>query len=228
MWRTRPRVPCRDSLDTRLGHRQPASAEVPTRHAEVRAPHCCPDEGVRPTPGITIRAVVLSIVQINVSKGGVPKLPIAEAVVTRLGIEGDDHAHPEVHGGPRQALLWICEEAIEELKTLGYPLYAGALGENLTSRGVDRRALRIGQRWRAGGVVMELTKIRTPCQTIQVYGPDIGPAIYDQKVNSGDWTSPRWGLSGFYASVVQPGRIRAGDSLELLDTFLDTRLETVA
>jgi MOSC domain-containing protein YiiM len=165
--------------------------------------------------------VAPSIVQINISKGGVPKLPIPEARVTRLGIEGDGHAHPEIHGGPKQALLWICEEAIEELKTLGYPLFAGALGENLTTRGVDRRSLRLGQRWRAGGMVMELTKVREPCRTIQVYGPDIGRAVYDQNVRFGDWSSPRWGLSGFYASVVQPGPIRVGDSLALLDTFLD-------
>ena len=138
-----------------------------------------------------------------------------------MGIEGDGHAHPEIHGGIKQALLWICEEAIEELKALGYPLYAGALGENLTTRGVDRHFLRIGQRWRAGGVVMELTKVREPCQTIQVYGPNIGAAVYDRNVKSGDWSSPRWGLSGFYASVVQPGSIRAGDEVALLDTFLD-------
>jgi MOSC domain-containing protein YiiM len=162
-----------------------------------------------------------SILQINISEGGVPKLPIAEARVTPFGIEGDRHAHPEIHGGPNKALLWICEEAIQELKSLGYPLYAGALGENLTTRGVDRRGLRIGQRWRAGGVVMELTKVRAPCQTIQVYGPNIGTAVYDQSVRSGDWSSPRWGLSGFYASVIQPGSIRTGDSLVLLDTLLD-------
>jgi MOSC domain-containing protein YiiM len=157
------------------------------------------------------------IVQINISNGGVPKLPIAEGHATPLGIEGDRHAHPEIHGGMKQALLWICEEAIEELKALGYPLYPGALGENLTTRGVDRRGLRIGQRWRAGGVVMELTKVREPCSSIQVYGLDIGTAVYDQSVKSGDWSSPRWGLSGFYASVVEPGPLRAGDSLVLLD-----------
>lgn len=168
-------------------------------------------------------AVAPSIVQINMSKGGVPKLPVAEARVAALGIEGDLHAHPEIHGGPRKALLWICEEALEELKTLGYPLYAGALGENLTTRGVDRRSLRLGQRWRMGEIVIELTQVRAPCQTIQVYGVNIGQAIYDPEVRAGDWSSPRWGLSGFYAAVLQPGSIRPGDSLELLDTeLLDT------
>jgi MOSC domain-containing protein YiiM len=169
--------------------------------------------------------VVPSIVQINISKGGVPKLPITEARVTPLGIEGDGHAHPEIHGGQRKALLWMCEEAIQELKTLGYPLYAGALGENLTIRGVDRRSLRLGQRWRAGEVVMELTKVREPCRTIQVYGPNIGSAIYDQSIGSGDWSSPRWGLSGFYATVVRPGPLRAGESLVLLDPLLDTLVD---
>ena len=170
---------------------------------------------------LTIRAVSGSIVQINISKGGVPKLPILEARVTRLGIVGDDHAHPEIHGGPKKALLWICEESIEELKALGLPLFAGALGENLTTRGVDRRSLRLGQRWRIGEIVIELTRVRTPCQTIQVYGAGVANAVYDQDVKAGDWSSPRWGLSGFYASVVQPGSIRVGDEVAPLDTVLD-------
>jgi MOSC domain-containing protein YiiM len=161
------------------------------------------------------------IVQINISKGGVPKLPIVEAVVTHLGIEGDAHAHPEIHGGPNQALLWICEEAIEELKSAGFPLFAGALGENVTTRGVDRRSLRLGQRWRMGEIVIELTKVRAPCQTIQVYGWGVPNAVYDQDVKAGEWSSPRWGLSGFYASVVQPGSIRVGDEIALLDTVPD-------
>jgi MOSC domain-containing protein YiiM len=160
------------------------------------------------------------VLQISISRGGVPKRPVAEAQVTRLGIEGDRHAHPEIHGGPKQALLWICEESIDELKALGYPLYAGALGENLTTRGVGRHGLRIGHRWRIGEIVIELTKVREPCRQIQVYGPDIGKAVYDQSVKSGDWTSPRWGLSGFYAAVVQPGPIRVGDSVSLLHASL--------
>jgi MOSC domain-containing protein YiiM len=158
-----------------------------------------------------------SILQINISKGGVPKLPIDEASVTPLGIDGDGHAHPEIHGGPDQALLWITSEGLAELKADGFPLYAGALGENVTTRGIDRKQLKLGQRWRMGGIVIQLTRVRTPCTTIQVYGPDIGLAVYDQDVNAGDSSSPRWGLSGFYAAVVQPGSIRVGDEVALLD-----------
>ena len=140
-----------------------------------------------------------------------PKLPIAEASVTPLGIEGDLHAHPQIHGGPLKALLLITAEGIEELKAAGFPLYFGALGENITTSGLDRLVMRPGQRWRIGEVVVELTRLRVPCKTIQVYGAGIGAAIYD-----GDASSPRWGLSGFYASIVQPGQIRIGDPIVLI------------
>jgi MOSC domain-containing protein YiiM len=155
--------------------------------------------------------VPASIVQINISRGGVPKLLVTEALLTPLGIDGDLHAHPEIHGGPNKALLLITSEGIEELKDLGFPLFYGALGENLTTLGLDRRSLRIGQRYHIGQTVIELTRIRTPCQTIAVYGDAIGQAVYDQDVKAGDPSSPRWGLSGFYASVVQPGSIFTGD-----------------
>jgi len=156
------------------------------------------------------------IVQINTSRGNVPKLPVAEAIVTPLGISGDAHDHPRFHGGPRQALLVMTTEGIEELIALGFPLYPGALGENLTTRGIDRKMLRIGQRWRAGGVIFEFTKIRVPCSTIEVYGAGIGEAMYDPEVRAGDHSSPLWGLSGIYASVIQPGTIRTGDAISLV------------
>jgi MOSC domain-containing protein YiiM len=95
-------------------------------------------------------------IQINISRGGVPKRPIPEGVITPLGLEGDSWAHPETHGGARQAVLLIAAETVDELVARGYPLYHGALGENLTTRGLDRRQLRIGQTLRAGRYVASL------------------------------------------------------------------------
>ena len=158
-----------------------------------------------------------SILQINVSRGGVLKRAIAEAEVTPFGLAGDLHQHPEIHGGPLKALLLITAEGIDELAALGFPLFYGALGENITTAGLDRRMLRTGQRYRAGQAVIELTRIRIPCATLEVYGPGIQKAIYDHLVKAGDPASPRWGLSGFYASVVQPGMVRTGDPILLLD-----------
>ena len=53
---------------------------------------------------------------------------------TPHGIQGDSWAHPQIHGGPRKALLIVCAEAIDELRAEGYPVFPGALGENLTVR----------------------------------------------------------------------------------------------
>jgi MOSC domain-containing protein YiiM len=148
-----------------------------------------------------------------------PKRPIAEGVITPLGLEGDQCAHPEIHGGPRQALLLIAAEVVDELIGRGYPLYYGALGENLTTRGLDRRQLRIGQTLRAGGALLEITKIRAPCATLDVYGPTLKQEIYDAKVKAGDPTSPRWGMSGFYASVIEPGLVRTNDPIVVESTL---------
>ena len=154
------------------------------------------------------------VLQVNVSKGGIPKTAIPSAEVTERGIDGDAWRFP-FHGGRRQAILLITIEGLEELIAKGFPLFAGALGENLTTRGLDRRALRFGQRLCAGGAEIELTRMRTPCATLNVYGSGIQAAMFDAAVQAGDPASPRWGLSGFYASVVQPGTVRPGDAIRL-------------
>ena len=157
-----------------------------------------------------------SVLQISVSKGGVPKRAIPEGVVNELGLEGDEHANPQVHGGPKQALLFITVEGIEELKQAGFPLFPGALGENITTIGLDRRAWRIGQRWRVGPeVVVEFTKIRVPCNTLNRYGAGrIQKAVYDDLIKEGDSSSAHWGLSGAYARVIHGGALHPGDSIQ--------------
>jgi MOSC domain-containing protein YiiM len=161
--------------------------------------------------------VSASIVQVSISRGSVPKRPITEGLVTTLGLAGDEHAHPEIHGGRSQALLLITAEGIDELIAQGFPLFAGALGENITTRGLDRRTLRTGQRYRTPNVIFELTKVRAPCEQLHIYGVGIQKAVYDPQTNTGEPSSPRWGLSGFYASVIQPGTIRPGDPIILLE-----------
>lgn len=153
----------------------------------------------------------------SVSQGGVPKRAIPEGTLTLMGLDGDRHAHPDIHGGPRQAVLLITAEGIEELVAHGFPIAYGSLGENLTTLGIGRREWRVGQRWRVGAeVVIEITKRRAPCQTLNVYGPGIQAAVFDKLAGAGDPSSPKWGLSGFYASVIQPGVVRPGDEIILV------------
>jgi MOSC domain-containing protein YiiM len=155
------------------------------------------------------------ILQINISRGGIPKHPVPCASLTPSGVEGDAWAHPHIHGGPEQAVLLMGAEDIEDLRARGYPLFFGALGENLTTTGLDRRQLRLGHRLRVGAALVELSKIRVPCATLDVYGPSIKEEIYDQQVKAADASSPRWGLSGFYARVLQPATVRVNDIISV-------------
>jgi MOSC domain-containing protein YiiM len=138
--------------------------------------------------------------------------------VTPTGIAGDRHNNPQIHGGPVKALLLITSEGLDELKAQGFPVYPGAMGENITTAGLDRRNMRLGQRYRIGEIIVQLSKMRQPCDNLNPYGAGvIQKAVYDAKVKADDHTSPRWGLAGFYASVVQTGTIRPGDQITLLE-----------
>jgi MOSC domain-containing protein YiiM len=157
------------------------------------------------------------VAQINISAGGVPKLPIAAASVHSLGIVGDDHANKKYHGGPNKALLLLAAEVIDRLSSDGWPLFYGALGENLTTRGMDYRLWRPGQQFRVGAVTLQLTTPRQPCATLSRYGSGLQKRIFDARIKSLDAASPHWGMSGFYASILEPGTIRSLDIIDLID-----------
>jgi MOSC domain-containing protein YiiM len=152
------------------------------------------------------------ILQVNVSRGGIPKTPVASARLTWSRVEGDDWSNKRVHGLPGQAVCLFSAELIAELSAEGYPLFPGALGENLTTVGLDYRTLRIGDVLRIGPEAeIRITKIRVPCKTITVYGSGIREATYDEEVKRGNVTAPKWGRSGFYAEVLREGVVCPGD-----------------
>lgn len=158
------------------------------------------------------------VAQVSLGPGGVPNHAVAGARVTVRGLEGDRFRHPEIHGLPDQAVLLVTSEGLEELKEEGYPLFWGALGENLTLEGIERRSIHPGQRWRVGPeVILETTKRRSPCATLDVYGSTLRQRIFDERVRQNDPRSPRWGLSGVYARVIEGGLVRPGDIISLAE-----------
>ncbi len=150
-----------------------------------------------------------SIVQINVSRGGVPKLPVLQAEATELGLSGDGHNEPlSVHGGPERAVCLFALERIEALAAEGHPIFAGATGENVTTRGIDWDEVVPGVRLRLGDkVVLEVTRYTTPCRTNARWftGADFNRMHQNLR--------PGW--SRVYARVLQPGVIRTGDLVEV-------------
>jgi len=143
-----------------------------------------------------------TVLSVNISPGGIPKRPIGVGEVNADGIAGDGHNH-EKHITPLQAVLLIDIEDIEDLRREGYRVYPGAMGENLTCRGLDADALRAGDRLRfSGGLVLEITKPRKPCYVLDAIDPVLKKIIV--------------GRAGMYARVIEARPIRAGETIELL------------
>lgn len=154
------------------------------------------------------------LAQVNVSRGGVPKLPVEQARVFVNHVDGDSWNDVKHHGLDGQAVCLFSLELIAELKAGGYPLFPGALGENFTTEGIDFRRVRLGDRFRVGNEVeIRITKVRRPCRTITIYGKGIIRATFDADVRAGKPSSPRWGRSGYYAEVLKEGIVRPGDSI---------------
>ncbi|HZD24373.1 MAG TPA: MOSC domain-containing protein [Acidimicrobiia bacterium] len=146
--------------------------------------------------------------QINISKGGVPKLPIEHAVVDERGIVGDEQADRVHHGHPDQALCLFSLEVIERFRTEGHPIFAGSSGENITVTGLDWADVTPGKRMTIGAVQVEITHYATPCSKNARW-------FVDGKYNRMH-ASRHPGESRLYARVIEGGPIASGDPVELL------------
>jgi MOSC domain-containing protein YiiM/GNAT superfamily N-acetyltransferase len=161
------------------------------------------------------------VLQVNVSVGGVPKLPVELAWVGRLGLEGDAHREATVHGGPHRAVCLFGIEAIERLQAEGHPVRPGGVGENLTTGGVEWSLLPIGTRARIGdSLEIELASPTNPCAT--------------QKPNFIDGRFSRISIdlhpsdSRMYARVLHDGEVRPGDEIRILPPAPDSTAQDEA
>ena len=143
------------------------------------------------------------LVQLNVSPGGIPKMPVLFAHVSRDGLAGDWQRNRKYHGGPDRAVCLYSEELYADLRAEGVELTNGAVGENFTTRGVNLQHLAKGDRLRVGAeCVIELTEIRVPCRTLTKWNANLPRMIQ--------------GRSGWVAKVISEGTVRPGDSIEVL------------
>ena len=146
--------------------------------------------------------------QVNVSPGGVPKLPVLEGAVTTNGLAGDKQAKPGIHGGPYRALCLFPLELIEALRADGHPIAPGTAGENITTSNLDWSEVKPGARLRLGSdVLIQITSFTDPCQTIAGSFSDGDINRINERVASGS--------SRVYAQVLEEGAIRAGDPIVL-------------
>ena len=142
------------------------------------------------------------VVSINISQGGIPKLPLESARVTFVGLEGDGHNH-EKHRTPLQAVCLQDIEKLEELRQEGFPLFPGTTGENLTVCRLHVNTLPLGTVLKfSGGVILELTKVRKPCYVLDALDSRLKAAIA--------------GRCGLYAKVLQEGILSRQETMEVI------------
>lgn len=147
-----------------------------------------PDEGV--------------VLAVCLGPGGIPKQPVDEARVERLGLVGDGHRYHK-HGGERRAVCLLSEEEVRALEGDGVDTSGGAgtFGENLLTRGLDYRRLKPGDVLAVGSVRLEIDDVRAPCATLR----SVDKRFPDLML----------GRSGFLARVLEEGTVRIGDAIRL-------------
>jgi MOSC domain-containing protein YiiM len=134
-------------------------------------------------------------------------------------VEGDCHGGESVQHRSRVArdptqpnlrqVHLIHEELLEELRAHGFNVHPGAVGENVTTRGLDLLALPQATRLRLGEeAVVELTGLRNPCSQLDRYQKGLMQAVLDR--------APDGALirkAGVMAVVLEGGAVRPGDRI---------------
>lgn len=143
------------------------------------------------------------------------------AIVAGLGVDGDAHAGVTVRHRYRvkrdPTAPNLCQvhllpsELFEELESSGLEVRAGAMGENITTRGLDIAALGVGTRLHLGeSAVVEVTGLREPCSQMNGLRPGLMKACLGR---GADGTVVR--KAGIMGIAVASGVVRAGDSIRV-------------
>ena len=136
------------------------------------------------------------------------KDPVPGRVGVRANhVEGDEQGNPEAHGGYDKALYSYAAEDYEWWGTeLGRELGPGTFGENLTLRGIDVSGALVGECWRAGEVLLEVSSPRIPCFKL---GYRMGDQRFVRRFAGA-------GRPGAYLRILAEGELAAGDPVEVV------------
>ncbi|MBW8766407.1 MAG: MOSC domain-containing protein [Geodermatophilales bacterium] len=142
-------------------------------------------------------------------RSGIDKKPVRGRVAVHpLGLDGDVQVNRKHHGGEGQAVYACAQEDAEWwADEVGRELPPGRFGENLRTSGLDLTGALLGERWRIGTALFEVTAPRIPCANFERF-----------------WGVPQLvkrftarGASGAYLRVLEPGDVGAGDLVEVVD-----------
>jgi MOSC domain-containing protein YiiM len=129
--------------------------------------------------------------------------------VTPLGLQGDEQADLDAHGGP--------EKAVYGYANAHYPAWAklfpaltftgGAMGENLTIAGLEEKDICVGDVHSIGSSLLQVCQPRQPCFKFALrHGNKLLPKAMVKN-----------GFAGWYYRVLQTGFVKTGDAISLYD-----------
>lgn len=140
---------------------------------------------------------------------GIDKRPVSGPVAVRApglqgvgGLAGDRISNRRYHGGDQQAVYAYAKEDLDAWsEELGRPLPPGSFGDNLSTADLDVTGARLGEQWRIGGVLLQVTSPRIPCR---VFATWLGERRWQRRFTER-------GAPGAYLRVLEPGSLQAGD-----------------
>ena len=145
----------------------------------------------------------------RLKRTAIDKRPVAGRVALgENGLAGDERADVANHGHPDQAVYVYAREDYDWWESrLGRELRDGLFGENLTTVGVDVTGALLGERWRVGTAVIEVTGPRIPC------------GVFRNWMGERGWVKrfTEAGRPGAYFRVIETGELGAGDDIEVLE-----------
>jgi len=139
---------------------------------------------------------------------GIWKSPVAgRRTVRGVNIAGDAQGDRKVHGGVDKAIYaYAAEDYLWWKEELGLEVGPATFGENLTTFGLDLNNALVGERWRAGTALLEVSEPRIPCFKLGIRMEDPGfPHLFSLVA--------RWGA---YLRIIEEGEVEAGDVIELV------------
>lgn len=122
-----------------------------------------------------------------------------------LGLDGDEQADRRRHGGPHKAIhaysVSHLSKWAEELPNRADRFQPGAFGENLVVGAINEDGLCIGDRWRIGSALVEVSQGRQPCWKLNIRFdvPDMARRVQDT------------GRTGWYFRVIEVGKVCGGN-----------------
>ena len=135
-------------------------------------------------------------------RSSIMKVPVQGPVnIGTLGLEGDSQVDRRVHGGVERALcVYPASHLAAWGREWGVFLEPGSFGENLTISGLDEESVHLGDRFRFGSALVEVSQPREPCATLagRLGREDLLDQIREN------------GRTGWYLRVIEPGVAAVG------------------